>query len=93
MEFDCNHKTNMRRIRVLQPLIKRFQVSVILILIVCSLSVASLFAAAFLWSVKTGQFDDPESNAVRILIDGTDIAPKSNNPSSEVKPSNVSKQS
>ena len=43
--------------------------SVILILILCSLGVAALFAAAFLWSVKSGQFDDPDGNAVRILVD------------------------
>ena len=63
----------MRGFRVLHPSNNEFQVSVILILIVCSLSVAAVFAVAFLWSVKTGQFDDPDANAVRILIDHTDL--------------------
>ncbi|MBK7888369.1 MAG: cbb3-type cytochrome oxidase assembly protein CcoS [Bacteroidetes bacterium] len=43
--------------------------SVILILITCSLLVAGGFLAGFLWSVRTGQFDDDISPAVRILFD------------------------
>ena len=43
--------------------------SVILILIACSLLVAGGFLAGFLWSVRTGQFDDDISPAVRILFD------------------------
>lgn len=60
--------------------------SVILILIVCSLSVAALFAAAFLWSVKTGQFDDPDANAVRILVDGAEPKRKSDHTPSSKQP-------
>jgi cbb3-type cytochrome oxidase maturation protein len=43
--------------------------SVILILIAFSLLVASLFLFGFLWSVKTGQYDDDVSPAVRILFE------------------------
>lgn len=50
---------------------------VILILIAASLLVAIGFLAAFLWSVKSGQFDDDISPAVRILFE--DEEPKSTN--------------
>ncbi|MFN8152963.1 MAG: cbb3-type cytochrome oxidase assembly protein CcoS [Bacteroidia bacterium] len=43
--------------------------SVILLLIAFSILVAGLFLFGFLWSVKTGQFDDDVSPAVRILFD------------------------
>jgi cbb3-type cytochrome oxidase maturation protein len=43
--------------------------SVIIILLIASITVASIFLAAFLWSVKKGQFDDQASPPVRILFD------------------------
>jgi cbb3-type cytochrome oxidase maturation protein len=43
--------------------------SVIIILLIASISVAGLFLAAFLWSVKSGQFEDDHSPASRILFD------------------------
>jgi cbb3-type cytochrome oxidase maturation protein len=43
--------------------------SVILVLLVASISVAAIFLAAFLWSVKSGQFEDDYSPASRILFD------------------------
>jgi cbb3-type cytochrome oxidase maturation protein len=43
--------------------------SVIIILLIASISVAGLFLAAFLWSVKSGQFEDDYSPASRILFD------------------------
>ncbi|MEK7198580.1 MAG: cbb3-type cytochrome oxidase assembly protein CcoS [Bacteroidota bacterium] len=43
--------------------------SVIILLLIASISVASLFLLAFIWSVKTGQFRDDFSPAVRILFD------------------------
>lgn len=42
---------------------------VIVILILFSLIVAIIFLAAFFWAVRSGQFDDTESPAVRILFD------------------------
>lgn len=43
--------------------------SVILILIAFSLLIAGGFLIGFLWSVKTGQYDDDVSPAVRILFE------------------------
>lgn len=43
--------------------------SVILILLIASISVAGIFLFAFLWGVKTGQFEDDYSPASRILFD------------------------
>jgi len=43
--------------------------SAIVILLVASISVAALFLAAFIWSVKNGQFDDDFSPPRRILFD------------------------
>jgi cbb3-type cytochrome oxidase maturation protein len=45
--------------------------SVIIILLIASIAVASVFLGAFLWSVKKGQFDDEKSPPVRILFDDT----------------------
>jgi cbb3-type cytochrome oxidase maturation protein len=42
---------------------------VIFILIGASLIVAMGFLAAFLWSVKSGQYDDDYTPSVRILLD------------------------
>lgn len=43
--------------------------SAIVILIGASLTLALCFLAAFLWSVKKGQFDDPVTPALRMLHD------------------------
>lgn len=43
--------------------------SVIILLLLASISVAALFLAAFLWSVKSGQFDDDYAPPSRILFD------------------------
>lgn len=43
--------------------------SVILILLLASISVAALFLGAFLWSVKTGQYNDEISPPLRILLE------------------------
>lgn len=43
--------------------------SVILILLAASITVAGLFLFAFLWGVKSGQFEDDYSPASRILFD------------------------
>lgn len=43
--------------------------SVIIILIIASICVAGTFLAAFLWSVRTGQFDDDYTPSVRMLFD------------------------
>lgn len=43
--------------------------SVIIVLLFASISVAGLFLAAFIWSVKNGQYRDEVSPAVRILFE------------------------
>ena len=43
--------------------------NVIIILIATSLLVASGFLVSFFWAVKTGQYEDDYSPAVRILIE------------------------
>lgn len=45
--------------------------NVIFLLITASTVVALLFLAAFTWAVRSGQFDDDRSPAVRILGDHT----------------------
>jgi cbb3-type cytochrome oxidase maturation protein len=44
-------------------------VEVIYLLLVCSLSVAALFLVAFVWAARSGQYDDLETPAVRVLHD------------------------
>lgn len=43
--------------------------SVIFVLIAFSSFVAIMFLAAYIWSVKTGQYDDNYTPSVRILFD------------------------
>jgi len=43
--------------------------SAIIILLIASISVAALFLLAFLWSVRSGQYDDEVSPPLRILFD------------------------
>ena len=43
--------------------------SVIYILIIISIIIASGFLAAFIWAVKSGQFEDTHTPSVRILFD------------------------
>jgi len=52
--------------------------SVILILILASLVVAAAFLGAFIWAVKSGQFEDTCTPAMRILSE--DEAPKPDQP-------------
>jgi len=43
--------------------------SVILILIVASLAMALTFLAAFIWSVRSGQYEDTTTPSMRMLLD------------------------
>lgn len=43
--------------------------SVIILLLIASITVASLFLAFYIWSVKSGQYDDEQSPPFRILFD------------------------
>jgi len=53
--------------------------SVIFILIIASLTIAIGFLIAFLWSVKTNQYDDDYTPSVRILFDNELSATQSTN--------------
>jgi len=57
--------------------------SVIVVLIGFSIIVAAGFLLAFLWAVRTGQYDDDVSPSIRILYDNDDS--KTN----QTKPSNT----
>jgi len=43
--------------------------SVMIILLIASISVAALFLIAFLWSVRSGQYEDDYSPPSRVLFD------------------------
>ena len=43
--------------------------SVIFVLIIISILVAGSFLAGFLWAVRSGQYEDTDSPAVRMLLD------------------------
>jgi cbb3-type cytochrome oxidase maturation protein len=43
--------------------------SVIFLLIILSLIIALGFLGAFFWAVRSGQYDDDHTPAVRILLD------------------------
>ncbi|MCY7420428.1 MAG: cbb3-type cytochrome oxidase assembly protein CcoS [Chitinophagaceae bacterium] len=43
--------------------------SVIIILLIASISIAAIFLIAFLWNVKSGQYDDEMSPPIRMLFD------------------------
>ncbi|HEY5909987.1 MAG TPA: cbb3-type cytochrome oxidase assembly protein CcoS [Verrucomicrobiae bacterium] len=47
--------------------------SVIVILILISLTVALLFLAGFIWAVKSGQFEDTCTPAMRVLTDDAPV--------------------
>jgi cbb3-type cytochrome oxidase maturation protein len=53
--------------------------SALFILIVVSILVAAGFLAAFLWSVKTGQYDDDYTPSVRILFEDETKTPSAEN--------------
>ncbi|MGE5496847.1 MAG: cbb3-type cytochrome oxidase assembly protein CcoS [Syntrophothermus sp.] len=54
---------------------------VVAVLMFFSLLVAGGFLAAFIWAVRSGQYDDKYTPSVRILLD--DQKPASENKSSE----------
>lgn len=52
--------------------------SVIIILLLASITVAAFFLIAFLWSIKKGQFDDEQSPPVRMLFDDAPLSQNQN---------------
>lgn len=43
--------------------------TILLLLIPAALAIGGLGLAAFFWALRNGQFDDPDGNAARILIE------------------------
>ena len=63
--------------------------SVILILILASLAMAGGFLAAFIWAVRSGQYEDTQTPSLRILMDEDGSAVKPG-PHAQTHPSNPS---
>ncbi len=53
--------------------------SVIVILILISLTVALLFLAGFIWAVKSGQFEDTFTPSLRLLTEDDAAKPSTTN--------------
>jgi cbb3-type cytochrome oxidase maturation protein len=51
--------------------------TIIILLIGISLTIAVIFLLVFYWSMKSGQFDDTYTPSVRMLFDGKPGKPKS----------------
>lgn len=49
--------------------------NILLILIPCSLILGGLALLAFVWTIRSDQYDDPDGAAARILKDETDDRP------------------
>jgi cbb3-type cytochrome oxidase maturation protein len=47
--------------------------SVIILLIVASLTLGLIFLGAFIWSVRSGQYEDTMTPSIRVLLDDTEI--------------------
>jgi len=47
-------------------------VNILLLLIPAALLLGGLGLAGFIWALKSGQFDDPDGAAARILLDDDD---------------------
>ena len=62
--------------------------SVLYILIIAALTFAIGFLIAFIWAVKTGQFDDTHTPSMRILLDEDDQNSSNEKKSKEIKNGN-----
>jgi cbb3-type cytochrome oxidase maturation protein len=47
----------------------------IFVLLPFALAIAAIAVACFVWAARTGQFDDLDTPAIRILFDDDDAAP------------------
>lgn len=59
--------------------------SIMYVLIGCSLLLAICFLGAFIWSVKSGQMDDEYTPSVRILFDDIDVKADKSNEKKSIK--------
>ncbi len=58
-----------RKKKVNHYLIKDRIMSVVFVLVLIGILVASVFLIAFIWAVRSGQFDDSYTPSVRVLFD------------------------
>ena len=58
--------------------------SALFVLIAASLVIALIFLAAFIWSVKSGQYDDDYTPSVRMLFDDDLLKPKNAKPTEPI---------
>ena len=63
--------------------------SIIILLITISLTIAIVFLVIFYWNMKSGQYDDTYTPSVRILFDNKPAAEKDRKGDSETKESPV----
>lgn len=57
--------------------------SVVIVLILASLAVGLIFVGAFVWSVRSGQYEDTLTPAMRVLLDDASVPnplPKTGDP-------------
>lgn len=52
----------------------------IFVLLPLALLIATIAVGFFIWAASSGQFDDLETPAVRILFDDEDVAPRPGDP-------------
>jgi cbb3-type cytochrome oxidase maturation protein len=65
--------------------------SAILFLIIIGVIVAGGFLAAFIWAVRSGQYDDDFSPAVRMLFDQKNKSPENEEPKDETQSTTITK--
>jgi cbb3-type cytochrome oxidase maturation protein len=59
-----------------ETLTNKTAMEILYLLVGCSVIVAAVFLGGFLWSVKSGQYDDLYTPAVRILFDNAQRSDK-----------------
>ncbi len=67
--------------------------NVIVILLGVSLTIAIGFLIAFLWSVRSGQYEDTYTPSVRILLDDVDNKSQNNTAEEKVREKDDGQQS
>ncbi len=53
--------------------------SALYLLVLASIAVAAVFLAAFIWSVKSNQYEDQKGSAMRMLYDNDSNSNQSSN--------------
>jgi len=59
--------------------------SVLFVLVIIGILVASVFLGAFIWAVRSGQFDDTYTPSIRILFDDDISSHTEDEPQKEFK--------